>query len=74
MKGILEALALDLKVRGILDVGEGFIDGSFAPAKKGASKSRRQNVVRELRSWPSQTATVFRSPCLLKAPRLTKLS
>lgn len=73
MKGILDALALDLKVRGVLDVEEAFIDGSFAPAKKGASKSERQNVAREQRSWPLQTATVFRSPCLLKAPRLTKL-
>ena len=36
MKGVLEALALDLKTRGTLDVREAFIDGSFAPAKKGA--------------------------------------
>ena len=35
MKGVLEALALELKVRGVLDVGEAFIDGGFAPAKKG---------------------------------------
>jgi hypothetical protein len=38
MKGILEALALQLQVRGVLDVGEAFIDGSFALAKKGGSK------------------------------------
>ena len=74
MKGILETLALDLKARGVLDVEEAFIDGSFAPAKKGASKSGRQNAVRGQRSWPSQTGTVFRSPCLLKALPLTKLS
>lgn len=74
MKGILEALALDLKTRGVLDVEEAFIDGSFAPAKKGASKSGRQNVVREQRSWPSQTATVCRLLCSLKALLLTKLS
>lgn len=36
MRGVLEALALDLKTRGALDVKEAFIDGSFAPAKKGA--------------------------------------
>jgi len=36
MKGVLDALALDLKIRGTLDVKEAFIDGSFAPAKKGA--------------------------------------
>jgi len=38
MKGVLEALAIDLKTRGALDVKEAFIDGSFAPAKKGAPK------------------------------------
>jgi hypothetical protein len=36
VKGILEALALDLKLRGPIDVREAFIDASFAPAKKGA--------------------------------------
>ena len=36
MKGILEALALDLKLRGAIDVRKAFIDASFAPAKKGA--------------------------------------
>jgi hypothetical protein len=34
MRGMLEALALDLKVRGKLEVREAFI-GSFTPAKKG---------------------------------------
>jgi len=38
MRGVLEALALELKVRGGLDVKEAFIDGSFAPAKKRGSK------------------------------------
>src|ERR1700730_8937639 len=37
MKGILEALALDLELRGAIDVREAFIDASFAPAKKGSS-------------------------------------
>lgn len=36
MRRILEALALDLKHRGAIDVREAFIDASFAPAKKGA--------------------------------------
>ncbi len=35
MRGIFEALAEDLWIRGRLDVRESFIDGSFAPAKKG---------------------------------------
>jgi transposase len=35
MRGVLEALAEDLRTRGELDVREAFINGSFAPAKKG---------------------------------------
>jgi transposase len=38
MRGVLEALAKDLQIRGRLDVREAFIDGSFAPAKKRGSK------------------------------------
>jgi hypothetical protein len=36
MRGVLEALAEDLHVRGRLHLDEAFIDGSFAPAKWGA--------------------------------------
>jgi hypothetical protein len=36
MRGVLEALAQDLQNQSKLDVREAFIDGSFAPAKKGA--------------------------------------
>jgi len=60
MRGILEALAEDLRIRGCLDIRESFIDGSFAPAKKGGRRSAKRNVARERRSWPWQTATVFR--------------
>ena len=35
LKGVFEALATDLYLRGLLDIREAFIDGSFAPAKKG---------------------------------------
>jgi transposase len=72
MKGVLEALALELKVRGVLDVEEAFIDGSFAPAKKGAPKSGKLNAAREPKSWLSQTATVFPLRYASKALRLTK--
>jgi transposase len=72
MKEVLEALALDLKIRGALDVEEAFIDGSFAPAKKGAPKLEKLNAARELKSWLSQTATVFPLPYASKALRLTK--
>ncbi len=49
MKGILEALALNLKIRNALDVEEAFIDGSFAPAKKGLKKGSqsRENKTRQ---------------------------
>jgi transposase len=72
MRGVLEALALDLQTRGALDLGEAFIDGSFAPAKKGALRSGRQNVARELRSWPWQIAMVFPLPCTSRVLHLTK--
>jgi hypothetical protein len=38
MRGILEAIAAALKIHGLIDVEEAFIDGSFAPSKKGGSK------------------------------------
>jgi transposase len=58
MKGILEALALDLKARGSLDVREALIDRSFAPAKKGAPRLERQSVAKARKSWRLQIATV----------------
>ena len=64
LKGIFEALAADLRALGLLDVREAFIDGSFAPAKKGAPKSGRRSVEKELRSWPWRIAMV----CLLAFP------
>jgi hypothetical protein len=36
MRGILEALAAELKIHGLIDVEEAFIDGSFAHRKKGS--------------------------------------
>jgi transposase len=36
MRGVLDVLAEDLRSRGGFDLEEAFIDGSFAPAKKGA--------------------------------------
>ncbi len=64
MRGVLEALAEDMRIQGRLDVREAFIDGSFAPAKKGGRKSAKPNVARERRSWPSQTVMV----CLWLSP------
>ena len=72
MRGILEALALDLKIRGALDVREAFIDGSFAPAKKGAPKLGRQNAAREPKSWLWQTGVISPLPSVSRALLLTR--
>jgi transposase len=72
MRGVLEALALERKVRGVLDGKEAFIDGSFAPAKKGDRKSGKRSVAREPRSWRLQPATGYRCLFVSKAPLLMK--
>ena len=72
LKGVFEALAADLYVRGFLDVREAFIDGSFASAKRGAGRSGRRSVVRELRLWLSQTGTVCRSAFALRVRHLMR--
>jgi hypothetical protein len=46
-------LARELSTRGAIDVGEAFIDASFAPAKKGGTRSEKPNVARGRRSWRS---------------------
>ena len=64
--GVLEqalcALAQHLKDHGGLDVSECFIDGTFAPAKKGAQASAKPSGGRVRNSWQWQTALVFLSP------------
>src|SRR5215471_13014464 len=67
MRGVLEALAEDLRTRGRLDVREAFIDGSFAPAKKGDRKSAKRNVARGRRSWPWQTVMACPLPYASRA-------
>jgi len=69
---IAQELAEDLYERGQIDIREAFIDGSFAPAKKGVLLSARQSAAKAPRSWPSQTLLVFLSPLTLKALRRTK--
>jgi hypothetical protein len=61
MRGMLEALALDLKVRGKLEVREAFI-GSFTPAKKGGALWAKPSVATERRLCQWQTAMVFLPP------------
>jgi transposase len=59
---ILAGLAEDLKERGGIDLSEGFIDGTFAPAKKGAMVWARPKGAKEPKLWALQTLAVFLSP------------
>ena len=59
---ILTGLAKDLKKRGGIDLSEGFIDGTFAPAKKGAMVWARPKGAKEPKLWALQTLAVFLSP------------
>jgi transposase len=59
---ILTALAKDLKERGGIDLSEGFIDGTFAPAKKGAMVWARPKGAKEPKLWALQTLAAFLSP------------
>ena len=69
---LLQTLAEDLRDRGKLDLSEAFIDASFSSAKKGALVSALQNAAKAAKSWQSQTAMVFLSPCTWSALRRMK--
>ena len=69
---ILTALAEDLRDRGGIDLSEGFIDGTFAPAKKGAMAWARPNGAKAPKSWALQTLMVFLSPLTSAARARTK--
>jgi transposase len=69
---ILTALAEDLRDRGGIDLSEGFIDGTFAPAKKGAMAWARPNAAKAPKSWALQTLKVFLSPLTQAALAPTK--
>jgi transposase len=69
---ILTALAQDLKKRGGIDISEGFIDGSFAPAKKGAMVWAKPKGAKEPRLWALQTLSVFLSPSAQAVPARMK--
>src|ERR1700726_1777014 len=70
---LLQELAEDLRDRGQLDLSESFIAASFSSAKKGALVSALQNAAKAAKSWQSQTAMVFLSPCTWSSPHETKL-
>ncbi len=69
---ILCALAEDLRDRGGIDLREAFIDGTFAPAKRGVLGLVKPSEARAPRSWPLQTLLVFLSPSTWPALRLMK--
>lgn len=72
LEKLLRRLASDLIDRGELEIKEGFIDGSFSSAKNRVLELVRQSVAKGARSWQSQTAIVFLSPCALQALRRMK--
>jgi len=49
----------ELDARGQLDWSESFVDGSFAPAKKGARASAKPSAARAQSGWLWSTAKVF---------------
>ncbi len=49
-----------LDAEGLLKWDETFLDGSFAPAKKGAMQSVKPSVARERSGWYWSTVKVFR--------------
>jgi transposase len=75
-EGVWEALWRaflgQLDAAGKLDWSEAFADGSFAPAKKGASGSARPNAARARSSWWWSTAKVFLWECTWTPPRRRK--
>lgn len=66
MPKILAALYEDLRGRGGVEDVEGFIDGTYVPAKKGGSASESAGRGGRRRSWRLQTAMVFHSLSLLQ--------
>lgn len=62
----------ELDEQGKLDWEQVFADGSFAPAKKGASAWEKPNVEKVRSGWWWQTARVFLSECDLPRPHQRK--
>jgi transposase len=56
---VWRAFLAQLDAKGALDWSESFMDGSFAPAKKGGSASEKPRKAKERSGWWWQTARVF---------------
>jgi len=67
------ALLAGLDEAGLLRWDETFLDGSFAPAKKGVSRWVRPSAARERSGWYWQTVKVFRWEFGWKVPLRQKL-
>ena len=67
------ALLAGLDEEGLLRWDETFLDGSFAPAKKGAAPSVKPSAARERSGWYWQTVKVFRWEFGWKVPLRQKL-
>ncbi len=71
MRGVLVALAEDLRFRGRFHLHEASIDGSFAPAKKrgaGVGKTKRSKGTK-IMAVPDSWASYFRLCAIRSAPR-----
>ena len=62
-----------LDAKGLLRWDEAFLDGSFAPAKKGAKRSAKPSVARARSGWYWETVKVFRWEFGWKVPLRPKL-
>ncbi len=71
--GAWRALLGALDEEGLLRWDETFLDGSFAPAKKGALRSEKPSVARERSGWYWLTVRVFRWEFGWKVPLRVKL-
>jgi transposase len=63
---LLTVLAEDLHARGGVDLGECFVDATFASAKKGGPPSGPPGAAKGAKSWQWQTVLVFLSPSTLQ--------
>jgi transposase len=67
------SLLCALDANGLLRWDEAFMDGSFAPAKKGAMQSAKPSVVKAQSGWYWETVKVFRWEFGWKVPLRQKL-
>ena len=66
LRRVVAGLRRDLCCRGGIEDVEGYIDGTYVPAKKGVTASESVALAMRRRSWHLQTATVFHSRSLLQ--------